>query len=85
MGKKFFLGLLTGALVGAAAVCLSDENRRKKLLNDLSDTVNRTQDDLLEAYKDAKEKYYEYRRKLRGTTDEILADIDEELVEELGE
>lgn len=76
---KFALGLLLGAVFGAVAVYLSDKNKRETLVDDLSSTVDRTRDSLIEGYYEAKNRYNEYRERISGNADRLIAEVREEL------
>lgn len=78
-GGKFALGLLIGAAVGAAVAYLSDRNKRETFVDDLSSKVDRARDGLVEGYYEARNRYNQYRSRLATTTEELMADVREEL------
>lgn len=76
---KFALGVLFGAVLGAVAVYLSDKNRRDTIVDNISSTVDRTRDSLVEGYYEAKNRYNEYRERISSGTDRLIAEVREEL------
>lgn len=78
-GGRFALGLLIGAAVGAAAAYFADRGRREKFADDFSSTVDRARDTLVEGYYEAKDRYQQYRNRLTGDTEQLIADVREEL------
>lgn len=92
---KFTLGLLFGAVLGAAATYLSDKEKRERLSEDLASGMDKAKDTLLENYEEAKARYEKACKRLRKETDELLEsaeeydvlaeEIAEEISEEVGE
>lgn len=76
---KFLLGVLIGAAVGAAAAYFADKSKRERFADDFSSTVDRARDSLVEGYYEAKDRYQQYRNRLAGDTEQIMADVREEL------
>lgn len=79
--KNFGLGLVLGAAVGAIVVYFSNAKCRDSFCEDVSDLSERAQDGLMDTYKKAKDKYNSYRRKVKGTTEELLNEAAQELEE----
>ncbi len=89
---KFTLGLLFGAVAGAAAAYFSDKDKRERFSEDFASGVDKAKDSLLENYEDAKARYEKARKRLRKETEELIEsaeeiteEISEELNEEIGE
>lgn len=78
-GGKFALGILIGAALGAAAAYFADRNKRERFADDFSSTVDKARDSLVEGYYEAKDRYQQYRNRLAGNTEQLLADVREEL------
>ena len=76
---KFFLGLLIGAVGGALATYFAERNKRESFANDLSSTLDRTRDSLVEGYYEAKDRYNEYRNRLSNRSADIIADVQREV------
>ncbi len=84
---KFTLGLLLGAVAGAAAAYFSDKDKRERFSEDFSEGVERAKDTLLDNYEEAKVRYEKARKRLMKETEELIDDANEldELREEITE
>ncbi len=76
---KFVFGLLLGALAGAAAAYFSDRKKRECFAEEVSSRVDRARDSVVEGYYEAKDRYNEYKGRLSANTEQLLADVQEEL------
>lgn len=76
---RFLLGLLIGAAAGAAAAYFTDRNKRERFAEGVSSTVDRARDSIVEGYYEAKDRYEQYRSRLSSTTEDIIAEVREEL------
>ncbi len=84
---KFTLGLLLGAMAGAAAAYFSDKEKRERFSEDFATGVDKAKDVLLENYEEAKKRYEKACKRLRKETDELLESAEEYdiLAEEIAE
>lgn len=80
-GGKFALGIVLGAVVGAVATYFSDKQKRERFSEDFSTGVDRARDSIVEGYYEAKQKYQEYRDRLKGETEALLNDAQDELAD----
>lgn len=78
-GGKFALGLILGAVVGAVATYFSDKQKRERFSEDFSAGVDRARDGIVEGYYEAKQKYQEYRDRLKGEAETLMGDAHDEL------
>lgn len=76
---KFAFGLILGGIIGAAVAYFSDRDKRDRFSEDLSSTVDRTRDRLVEGYYEAKDRYQQYRQRLSSDTEQLIAEVREEL------
>lgn len=76
---KFALGLIIGGIIGAAAAYFSDKEKRERFGDDFSSTVDRTRDRLVEGYYEARDRYQQYRSRLSSETEQLIADVSQEL------
>lgn len=72
------IGLVVGTLVGAAVAYCLDDNRRDRLVDNVTGTANKFKDSVVEGYYDAKSRYMKYRNRLTHATDEMIEEIGEE-------
>lgn len=68
-GLKILIGVAIGTAVGAAIAYLSNEDRRNRFIDNMSDTADRVKDDVRDAY-------YEGRIRARRTGRDLSRYID---------
>ena len=73
---NFFLGVLIGAAAGAAAAYFSDRRKRKLFADNVSSSVERARDSIVEGYYEAKERYNRYRNRLTDEANDLLEEIE---------
>ena len=73
---NFFLGVLIGAAAGAAAAYFSDRRKRELFADNVSSSVERARDSIVEGYYEAKERYNRYRNKLTEEANDLLEEIE---------
>ena len=71
---NFLLGLLLGAAAGAAAAYFSDRRHRQVFADNVSSTVERARDSIVEGYYEAKERYN--RNRLTDEANDLLEEIE---------
>lgn len=70
-GLKVLLGVAIGATIGLAIAYLSNEEKRNKLVDDLSDTTDRVRRDIKDAYYEGKIR----ARKAKRDLSRYMADV----------
>ena len=75
---NFFLGVLIGAAAGAAAAYFSDRRTRELFADNVSSSVERARDSIVEGYYEAKERYQRYRNRLTDETQELIDELKDE-------
>ena len=73
---NFFLGVLIGAAAGAAAAYFSDRRKRELFADNVSSSVERARDSIVEGYYEAKERYNRYRNRLTDEANDLLEEIE---------
>ena len=73
---NFLLGLLLGAAAGAAAAYFSDRRHREVFADNVSSTVERARDSIVEGYYEAKERYNRSRNRLTDEANDLLEEIE---------
>lgn len=62
---KISLGIAIGVALGAAIAYFSDKEKRDSFVDGVVTGADKAKDSLVEAYYEAKNKYYQYRDRLR--------------------
>lgn len=76
---KFLFGLLIGAAAGLAAAYFADRNRRERFTDEVSSTLDKARDSIVEGYYEAKDRYQQYRNRLSSNANQLLSDVQQEL------
>lgn len=70
------LGIAIGVAIGLGIAYFSDKEKRDSFVSDIRSTADRTRDSFMEGYHDAKERYYNYRNKLKKEVENFSEDAD---------
>lgn len=62
---KLALGMALGLAIGSAIVYFSSRDNRRSFIDGMGNMANKTRDSIMDGYNEAKERYYEYRDKVK--------------------